>query len=61
LCRLTVSRTVTACSSEDWARLRDRLEREVQDRIRALATVLDDLMADGKLCELPPVRRGKGA
>jgi hypothetical protein len=33
----------------------------VQDRIRALATVLDDLMADGKLCELPPVRRGKGA
>jgi MerR family redox-sensitive transcriptional activator SoxR len=39
----------------DWLRLRTRLEQEVRERIQALTEVLDDLTAEQKLCEVPPV------
>jgi MerR family transcriptional regulator, redox-sensitive transcriptional activator SoxR len=39
---------------DDFLRLRHRLEREARDRIEGLTAVLDDLTAEGKLCEVPP-------
>jgi MerR family redox-sensitive transcriptional activator SoxR len=42
---------------DDWRGLRDRLEREVRERIQALTEVLDDLTSEQKLCEVPPIER----
>jgi MerR family redox-sensitive transcriptional activator SoxR len=45
------SRSIT---TDDFLRLRHRLEREARTRIQALTTALDDLATDQKLCEIPP-------
>lgn len=45
---------------DDWFHLRERLEKEVRQRIDALHAVLGDLTSDGKLCELPPVSEAPG-
>lgn len=40
-------------TTEDWYRLRRRLEDEVRIRIEALTSVLDDFTTEDRLCDVP--------